>query len=473
MSKKLQLGPTIRAVLLGLPLIAAPLLAEACQNDAAKPFNSGPLDAHGMFSEWVVDTNGVALQPCIDSYTNDGNPAPCFYDPIEVGNPLSESLGRGGEAFMFLAENIFTSPGRAPITGVLVLGVEMAFLSPEVTAGFQTQFQRFRTRINVDAVGIYTVESPWGKKTYRVDTLLPRGSGQNRMEISEPIDISFEPNSTVAGVVSPFLIADQAPLLRPEDRAWYIGDGVTPTTVTGSPCGTNFIRVTAVGLDGVTPIPINTANNADGDPINVFTSRLFTVSGKRAPMAEVPLAISGAYFSRHAGVDHVTVMAEGSASSTQQATGDLTLNGMTVPLIKEGPNYFATVTSPSPVIAGQTTISITASDPGMPSVPNTKTAVLRDFVTITKAEAVCTGTGNNRACALTVAATSSDDGSMHLNADGVRIPPTLKLQHNGAELIDGRVTLDGLVLPATVTVVSSRGDVTGGAASKPVTIINQ
>lgn len=473
MSAKLNLERLVRAVLVGVPLAATPLLAYACQNEAAKPFNSGPLDSQGMFSEWVVDTNGVALQACTDSYTNDGNPAPCFYDPIEAGNPLSEALGRGGEAFMFLAENVFTSAGRAPISGVLVLGVEMAFLSPEVTAGFQTQFQRFRTRINVDAVGIYTVESPWGKKTYRVDTLLPRGNGQNRMEISEPIDISFEPGSTVAGLVAPFLIADQAPLLRPEDRAWYIGDGVTPTTVTGSPCGDNFIRVTAVGLDGVTPIPINTPNNADGDPINVFTSRLFTVSGKRAPMAEVPLAIGGAYFSRHAGVDHVTVMAEGSTSATQLATADITLNGLTVPLTKEGPNYFATITAPSPVTAGQTTVSITASDPGMPSVPNTKTAVLRDFITITKAEAVCSGTGNARTCALTVEANSSDDGSLHLSADGTRNPPTLKLQHNGVELIDGQATIEALTLPAAVTVVSSRGDVTGGAATKPVTVVNQ
>ena len=473
MSTKQQLGQLIRIALLGLPLVAAPTMTLACQNDAAKPFNSGPLDSQGMFSEWVVDANGVALQACTDSYTNDGNPAPCFYDPIEVGNPLSESLGRGGEAFLFLAENTFSSPGAAPITGVLVLGVETAFLSPAVTAGFQTQFQRFRTRINVDAVGIYTVESPWGKKSYRVESLLRRGNGQNRMEISEPIDISFEPSSTVSGLVAPFLIADQAPLLRPEDRAWYIGDGVTPTTVTGSPCGDNFIRVTAVGLDGVTPIPINTPGNADGDPINVFTSRLFTVSGKRAPMAEVPLSIDGAYFSRHAGVDHVTVMAAGSTSATQFANAEITLNGLTMPLIKEGPRYFATLTAPSPVVAGHTTIAITASDPGLPSVPNTKTAVLRDFVTISKAEAVCSGTDNARSCTLTVVANSSDDGSLHLDANGARIPPTLKLQHNGAELLDGEVTIQALTIPAAVTVVSSRGDITGGAATKPVTVINQ
>jgi hypothetical protein len=151
------------------------------------------------------------------------------------------------------------------------------------------------------------------------------------MEISEPIDITYAPSSTVPGLVAPFLVADQAPLLRPEDKAWYIGDGVTPTTVTGSPCGTNFIRVTAVGLDGVTPIPINTANNPDGDAINVYTSRLFTVSGKRAPMAEVPLSIGAAYFSRSNGIERVTVMAEGSASATQLAGADVTINGASLP----------------------------------------------------------------------------------------------------------------------------------------------
>ncbi|MFM7067394.1 MAG: hypothetical protein ACKO0U_11305 [Gammaproteobacteria bacterium] len=454
-------------------ILATPFTALACTVDSAKPFTSGPLDAQGMFSQWVVDGNGVGLQACTDSYTNDGNPAPCFYDPVEVGNPLSEALGRGGEAFHFLAENVFTSPGTAPISGVLVLGVETAFLSPQVTAGFQTQFQRFRTRINVDAVGVYTVESPWGKKTYRVTALLPRGNGQNRMEISEPIDISFAPNSEVPGLVSPFLIADQAPLLRPEDRPWYIGDGVTPSTVTGSPCGTNFVRVTAVGLDGITPIPINTANNPEGDPVNVFTSRLFTVSGKRAPTAEVPLSIGAAYFSRSGGIERVTVMAEGSTSATQLAGAEVTINGTTLPLVKEGHRYFGTMTVPGPLVAGQTTLSVTARDPGLPSIPNTKTAVLRDFITIHKAEATCTGTADARICNLDVVASSSDDGSANRDASGAPVAPTLTLQFDNSVLVDGAVSIQAPVLPATVTVVSSRGNVTGGAATRAVTVVNQ
>ena len=48
-----------------------------------------------------------------------------------------------------------------------------------------------------------------------------------------------------------------------------IGDGLTLSTVTGSPCGTNFVRITATKLDGVTPIDINNGSN-------VFTEPLFT-----------------------------------------------------------------------------------------------------------------------------------------------------------------------------------------------------
>jgi hypothetical protein len=468
MSTKLQLGPTIRAVLLGLPLITAPLLAEACTVESAKPFTSGPLDAEGLFSEYVVDVNGVALQICTDSYTADGNPAPCFYDPVEIGVPLSERLGRGGEAFMFLAGNDFTSPGRSPVTATIVMGVETAFLGP-IEKGFQTQFQRLRTRVNVDRVGHYKVETPWGNKTYTVTTLLRPGGGQSRMEISDPIDIDFQASSTVNGLVAPFLIADQAPGLRAEDRDLYIGDGVTPTTVTGSPCGDNFIRITAVGLDGVTPIPINTANNAEGDPINVFTSRLFTVQGKKAPLAEVPLAITGAYYSTSAGSSRVTVMAEGSTSATQASQATVDVLGLSANLEKEGSRFYATVTVPAFTLPQ--TISVTATDTGILSMPNTKTAALTDLVTVSKAEAVCSGIGADKQCTLSVIASSSDDGT------GLAARPQLTLKPFDLSLnyasptvaFPAYLTVNSAALPASVTVVSSNG----GAGTRRVTVINQ
>jgi hypothetical protein len=442
------------AAILAAGFLAVPLFAAACPANVNKPFNSGPVDSHGFFSEWIVDQNGVALQLCTDSVDGLGNPPPCFFDPVEPGNPLSEALGRGGEAFLYLADNTFTSDGAAPIDAVIVMGVETAFLSPEVTAGFQTQFQRLRTRINVAAVGFYKVETPWGNKTYRVDTLLRAGGGQSRMEISEPIDISFNPSSVVPGLVSPFLVATNRGSVDPTK---YIGDGITPTTVTGSPCGDNFIRVTATGLDGVTPIPISRTA-----PTNVYTSRTFTVQGKLAPVADVPLAIGATYYTRNAGNDVVTVLAEGSTSSSQLANATVVINGVASSLTKEAHRFYGNVPMPGQVTL-PTIVSVTAADPGIPSNPNTKTSDLRDLVTISSAEARCSGAGINKTCLVTVHAASSDDGS---GQDGA---PELKVQHNNTLLTNGSASFSTVALPAAVTVVSTKG----GVASKPVTIINQ
>jgi hypothetical protein len=457
----MKLKTIAQAALLATGIVAAPLLAVACPVDSARPFNSGPFDPagkqQGFFSEYVVDSNGIALQICTDG---DGA-TPCFFDPQVPGNALSQALGRGGEAFYFLANNAFTTVGAFPLSAVLVLGVESAFLSAEPTAGFQTQFQRLRTRVNVSAVGIYTVETPWGKSVYRVDTLLPPGNGQNRMEISEPIDISFGADTTVPGLVTPFLKAVNKPALatlidpatgqavNPDD---YIGDGTTLTPVTGSPCGTNFVRITATGLDGIAPIDINNGSN-------VVTNDQFTVMGKIAPKAKVPLAIGAAYYSRNGGTDRVTVMAQGSTSASQAAEMQVTVNGVALPLAKEFNRFHGTVPVTGTLPA---TIIVTASDSGRPSVPNTQIAPLKDLVTIGVAEARCSGTGVTKSCLLTVQASSSDDGSG-------AVTPTLTLQHNQSILVGGATTTSSAAVPAAVTVLSSQG----GVASRPVTVINQ
>ncbi len=445
--KMMKRRSVAQAAALVAGMLAVTLNAFACQAPSSKPMNTGPLDAQGMFSQWVVDRNGVGLQICTDSLTADGNPPPCFYDPIVPGNALSVAQGRGGEAFWYLADSAFTTTGAAPIDAVIVMAVESAYLADEPTAGFQTQFQRLRTRMNVAATGIYTVETPWSKKEYRVETLLPAGNGQNRSEISEPIDITFEPNSTVPGLVAPFLIATPAPA----GYAGYIGDGLTPTRVTGSPCGDNFIRITAVGLDGVTPININNGSN-------VYTNEFFTVMGKLAPTTETPLAITSAYYSRVDGVDSITVMAEGTFTETQ--TADVTLGAAApVRMTKDQNRYFITLPSTGPLPAQ---VSVVANDTGRPSTANTETAALRDLVTISTAQANCSGVGATRACTLQVVASSSDDGS-------IGGAPVLTLALDGSELTGGSTTLTTKALPPSVTVTSSRG----GVASRPVTLIQQ
>jgi hypothetical protein len=468
----------VQAALLTTGVMAAPMFAEACLVDSELPFNSGPFDPagkqKGLFSEHIVDSNGVGLQICTDG---DGA-SPCLFDLPVPGNALSEALGRGSEAFYFLANSTGTTTGEFPLNWDIVMGIESTFVSAEPQAGAQIQFQRLRLRINVSATGIYTVETPWGKSVHQVDTLLRPGNGRTRSEISTPIDISFGPDASVAGLVTPFLIAVNKPGLatvidqvtgKPVDPANYIGDGVTQTPVTGSPCGDNFVRITAVALDGETPININNGSN-------IIQNDLFTVMGKLAPAAPAPLFISGAYYSRKNGQDLVTVMAQGRSSAVMT----LNINGSSLPLDRDFNRFYGTEPLSGVLPA---TISVTAIDSTNPSLPNTVDATVKDLVTIDKAEARCSVIDTIKTCALTVQAASSDDGSI------AEQPVTLTMQHPEAYLPNCVPATDNVCalttstsltagvsttvntnagLPATVTVVSNRG----GVAVKPVTIRN-
>ncbi|MFM2119194.1 MAG: hypothetical protein RL722_662 [Pseudomonadota bacterium] len=452
------------AAILAAGFLVAPLYSAACPApDMSKPFTAGPIMQQpatgtwtGPFSEWIVDSNGIGLQICTDSVDGLGNPPPCFYDPIDPATPYSAALNRGGEAFWFLADSVFDTldaTGAPALRAVVVMGVESAFLSDPPQPGFETQFQRLRTRVDVAKLGVYFVETPWSKRRYVVDTLLPPGNGQNRSEISEPIDITFAPGPN-AGMVTPFLIADNRGGVDP---AVYIGDGLTPTTVTGSPCGENWVKVTAFAPDGITPIDINGGSN-------VFTNTQFTVFGKIAPAAAVPMSVDAAYYTRNATATNpvvVNTIVEGSTSTT--ATVTAAIPGAATPsvtLARDGTRFFAS----TPVSDVPATIEVTSVDGGRPSTPNVQGNIaVKDLVTITSATARCSGAGTLRNCLLEVIASSSDDGS------GPSGTPVLTLVNNNTPLAGGVAATNSAAVPASVTVRSSFG----GQASKPVTIVNQ
>ncbi|MFM2066719.1 MAG: hypothetical protein RLZZ584_1628 [Pseudomonadota bacterium] len=439
---------TRAAIAVALLGASTALSAAVCASDPATPFTAGPVDPVSQFPQWVVDSNGVGLQVCTDSVDGQGNPPPCFYDPVEVGNPLSEALGRGGEAFYFLADNVFTTTGAAAVDAVVVMALESAFLSPTVTDGYQTQFQRLRVRVNVAAPGIYTVEHPWGRKSYTVTTVSTKGGGGAR-EINDTVDVSFAPSSAVPGMVTPFLRWD--PAQAPAAPAGYLGDGVTLHRVLGSPCGNNFVRISATALDGVTPLAIDPANT-DGDGSTAsYTSALFTVMGKLAPTSVTPLAVGNAYYSRSAAGTSITVMAQSSPAATVTATpgGVMSTDG-------NGRFYVSTAYTGATLPA---TVQVLASDSSKPTLPNDQPNVaLRDLVVISRADATCSLA--TRLCTLVVDAQSSDS----------IVPPTLTLAHTATALVNGSVTVtNAAALPGSVTVISSAG----GSASKPVTVVNQ
>ena len=100
-----------------LGLLAAPLLAGAvhmaqavCPEDGATPFFAGPVDPtdpldpnYNGFPSFLQDSEGLALEICLDSITGDGNPPFCFFDPPDPANPFSVQVGWGPEAFWWLA----------------------------------------------------------------------------------------------------------------------------------------------------------------------------------------------------------------------------------------------------------------------------------------------------------------------------------------------------------------------------------
>jgi hypothetical protein len=432
-----------------LMLAAQSLLAAVCPVDPVTPFTSGPPDPVSKFPQWLVDSNGVGLSICTDSVDGLGNPPPCFYDPVVPGNAFSAAIGRGNEAFYFLADNTFTTTGPAAVDAVIVMALESAFLSPDPADGFQTQFSRLRIRVNVNAVGNYTIEHPWGSKSYRVTTLLPAGNGQNRMEISDPVDISFPAGASVPGLVTPFLRWD--PATAPAASPGYLGDGSTLHRVIGSPCGNNFVRITATGLDGVTPIVIDPGDTDRDGSTSSYTSRLFTVMGKSAPTSITPLSVGNAYYSRSGTGTVINVMAQSSPTAQVSATPGGSLTG-------DGSGRFF-VSTPFAGATLPATVQISAIDIANPGLTNSQPAVpLNDLVTITRAEAQCSIA--TKLCTLNVDASSSDTVGA----------PTLTLLHTNSPLVSGTVTVPAAsALPGAVTVTSSAG----GSATKPVTVVNQ
>lgn len=229
-----------------LELYAASALAQANQCalpqgassvSGATPIKTGPLNPTNGFPEWVEDTNGLRLQRCVD-------PDRCFFDPVVTTDPFSLQIGTGGEAFYWSADAVLDDgAGNRVLT--LVMAAETAFLeegpNAEPIDGSQFAFLRLRFIMGVPVDGTYTVEHPYGTNVFTVT------GATGKRDVAATVDVGYPPSSaSTQGPVGPFLVAAGAP-------AGFVGDmgpnGVA-TTVTGSPCGRNFVRVTGVDVNG-------------------------------------------------------------------------------------------------------------------------------------------------------------------------------------------------------------------------------
>lgn len=467
----MKLSVLAQAAILGLSLMTPSLQAQVCLADSTKPFSAGapgalPGFAPNGFAEFVVDSEGYGLVLCND-------PVNCFFDPVIAGNAFSEETGLGGETFWFLADSVTATTGTAAIDALLVMGVEAAFATEEPSPGLNFPFTRLRTRIDVNAPGVYTVEHPWGTREFIVEATTD-AQGPIAKEINESIDIEFSPNKGgQRGGIGPWLrwTAPGDPgyvegeLIAP---AGFIGDGpTTPHTVIGSPCGRNFVKISATNLARTAGVAID-PDDADGDG-SAFsvTNRLFTVQGKLAQFTTTPLSIPGITYSRTplaaGGVEaRLNVFVE--APSTATVTSPNPNGGAAVTLASDNTGRFFASTVLGANVAVPLTASVSAIAPVFGGTLATDTRVVTDEVTVTDATATCS-VAAPKVCSLTVTGNSSDRAAP---ADG---GPTLTLTFNNQALIpNAPATISNLsVLPPVVTIRSDKG----GSATKAITVVNQ
>ena len=214
--------------------------AQVCTNVPLPAAGIGPVDPANGFPRYYDDSTAVAVVPCLDP-----NPlGPCGAGVVLPNPALAVAFpGNFPQEFSYWgATATMTMPtgGKA----VLVHGVFGSFLPNPLTgavtptAGLQLAFSRLRVRIlGLLPFGTYTITHPYGVETFVAN---------NQGVINQTIDTGnlapgfFGPVSPGSRVGDTFLKWDAA---LPPAPAGTIGDGLTPHTVTGSPCGTNFFRV--------------------------------------------------------------------------------------------------------------------------------------------------------------------------------------------------------------------------------------
>lgn len=423
------------------------MLAAYCTTAQAALQAMGPIDPVSTLPTWYQDTTGLALVPCLDANGLCVLP-PTPATPYTTVGPIS-NLNFPSEIFYFLADS--TLPVAGGGTASLRLAFEAAFL-----AGVSPNAGNTFLRVNLKKMSklppssTYTVTHPYGSFTFTTDgagTALGGSGAAFRTEDLAAAPIDYFPPSLKAATnthIGPFLKSAAGLLTDPVTGTQYLGNPAVATTVTGSPTGNNFFRITGP--------------NIGGPGINTVQTNLFTVSGKLAPPPGTPITITAATYSQSATAGQVSVFA------TSTPTANLTVSGAGFPTttmlhdpINPG-NFFASIaaTTPASLPGVPAEVSVVNTlDATLVPVPPPHTHPLVDGVTIAVANY------DPFTHILTVKASSSDTLTpVPTLTIPALLPPTNVL--DAAGLL--KVTLP--VPPASVTVASSGG----GSATAPVTL---
>ena len=375
----------------------------------------GPINPDNGFPRWYSDADGVRLELATDPA--DPN-TPAIGELPDPAAPVSFPGNFPDEAFYFLAEaELPIGGGPRPGRARVVLALEAAFALEVPQDGQQQVFARIRVRIDNGVPGAaYIFTHPYGE----TDPLVADENG--RVFVTEDIGAAALRFDDVVrdGEVAPFLRWDTG---APDG---YLGIGGVDHTVTGSPFGTNFVRIQGPG--------------AGGPGVDEVSTDLFSLQGRLATVAGAE--ITRAVYGSTSGTMAADIFAVSEQGQTLRAAG--------VTLRADQTRYHVRAELGTAVPA--TIDLVNATD----QPPTTVTANLVDAVTVTVADYDTT------ARRLTVEALSSD-------VDG---PTTLTVTGFG-DLVDGKASFEFVEAPpATLEVTSSHGGshtrhvlVTGPAAT--------
>jgi hypothetical protein len=425
----------------------------------------GPVNPTDGFPVWYKDKAGLRLETC-GVWTVDPM-CPVVAPLADPASPVSFPDNFPDEGFYYYASAELGTAGGGKAIIEQALEENLA----EPIDGTQITFSRHRFTItDTDDAVSYKITTPAGVKT------VPSAGG--RVRDTEDIGIGSPGDFTGAlgGHVGPFLTWDTFkdaipdPALKPNalGKPTYIGDGNTPHKVIGSPYGTNFVRIEAVGVN---PTPLTDACPTVAGPLaDCIETDLFMVQGKIATSSGVT-AEKATYSRSSAGAGLVDVFAS-SLPEDQQAIqvsdvpvapalaefGTTTLTGSVASL----GHYFARV----PYTGAQPPTTVRVSNISDVPVANKNIAVVDE---VTGTAVYTTGTPGDPAASPPVAASPGSLAIAAVSSDTFA-PPVLTA--SGFAALPVELALGVLAVPVQdappvfVTVTSAAG----GSVKLPVTV---
>ena len=384
-----------------------------------------PVDPANGFPQLYQDRTGQKLGPCLN--TSAANPCGLAGTIPNPALPISFPNNFPSEFFYWNAVAVIKS-GNFRATLTMALEGTFGNATGAVVDGQQIVFARFRFRTTGGKLtpgATYTLTHPFGVKTFvaAADATINFTDDQGCTIAPPACNFGTVLTSTNVG---PFLKWDAT---APAPPAGFIGDGVTPHKITGSPFGTNFARLDGPNVGG---------NNKDTIQIDLFTV-MGQISTASSP---TPLTVDRTSFSRTvAGGSEIDLLAHTVGNGTLIATGTGIPNTTLTTDPATGRAGARIVLAPGAALP--TTISYTASSPG--STATVSNNPLIDEVT------VATATYSQASGSLTVNATSSDQvGTPTLSAAGNPSEPL-------GTLTAGTLTTPLVAPPFQVNVTSSEG----------------